>query len=286
MAIVWMNHNEMQSALRCHSIGNNTNNTETSLPLLLQSFVLDHPRLNQLVQPPAGTLRRNVRRESAESFQRRCRDRIRNMFLYRYGTTTTELRFAWIADPATGNIVALVKLEMSKSASRVDVSLLVRRYSNNNSSSNNNNNVDAVVAAARLLLIEAAAVVRRTRNKTRLRTSAEVEDEFIFVSASFARLRTQVNIRNTRHPRVYLHRRAGRWDAVKHVVLLCHLLRQKGRATVIKKNDCIEDNDNGNGNGCFVIACVIEAAAKQTGSSDSFAWQFLQDCVRVCAKNK
>ena len=204
-------------------------------------------------------MRRNVRRESAESFQRRCRDRIRNMFLYRYGTTTTELRFAWIADPATGNIVALVKLEMSKSASRVDVSLLVRRYSNNNNNNNNNNNVDpsaatavhAAVAAARLLLIEAAAVVRRTRNKTRLRTSAEVEDEFIFVSAGFARLRTQVNIRNTRHPRVDLHRRADRWDAVKHIVLLCHLLRQKGRATVIKKNDCIEDNDNGNGNGCF-----------------------------------
>ena len=97
-AIVWMNHNEMQSALKFHSIAaqsppveangevrnhrqqqeeetittnnnNNNINTETSLPLLLQSFVLDHPRLNQLVQPPAGTLRRNVRRESAESFQ-------------------------------------------------------------------------------------------------------------------------------------------------------------------------------------------------------------------------
>jgi hypothetical protein len=185
-------------------------------------FILSDHRIFDLI---AMDLPR-PRRESAEDYEVRVRRRMGILF----ASAPKELTLVRVRDGTphgpTSTTRVLLRIESAPKTKEVHMGLIIRDGEDNFSD----------YATARQLVLTVCGEMRRTHRKKRVKASCWEEQEVVFLSCGFKRLKAQESLKNypTSHLKrfVEMERRLLRWDDFKNILLVVALCRD-GRASPV-----------------------------------------------------
>lgn len=186
----------------------------------LRDFLLSHQSIRALASHGMNRPPRQSDYDFAAIVDNKIAARFASAASYLAVVTGSEL-----TEDGTSRILALIRLESSRASNLVHLSLLL-----------NESRGMVAHAAGKLLLSHTCGDLRRTHRKKRVRAEVAEKVLSVFDGCGFLQMSTQESLRvhSLGDPRrvVLCERRLGRWDDMRHMLMIVELLRE-GRAQAV-----------------------------------------------------